>query len=407
LKENNSLPNPLTDQAKLLRTACYCLAFVSLGLVSSSLGPTLPGLAENTRSQFSEISYLFAVRSFGYLLGSFVGGRLYDRLAGHAVMGSALLLMVVTMTLAPLIPLLLLLALVLLILGIAEGQLDVGGNTLLVWLHRHKVGPFMNALHFAFGVGAFVGPIIIAQVLKQSGGITWAYWTLALLVIPSALWMLSLASPPIQTIVEGGSTGRVNYLLILLIALFLFLYVGAEVGFGGWVFSYAIALNLTDGATAAYLTSAFWGSLTLGRLLAIPIATKLRPRTILFGDLALCLLSIAVILIWPDSLAAVWIAAIGLGLGLASVFPVTFSFAERRMPISGRVSSFFFIGASLGGMTIPWLIGQLFEPIGPAVAMWIIAVDLVAALLLLIILILYSSRVRVLEIELDQPPVPS
>ena len=58
-------------------------------------------------------------------------------------------------------------------------------------------------------------------------------------------------------------------------------------------------------------------------------------------------------------------------------------------------------------MTIPWLIGQLFEPIGPAVAMWIIAIDLVAAMLLLIILILYSSRVRVLEIELDQPPVPS
>jgi len=407
LKENTIPPNTLTDPAKLIRTVCYCLSFVSLGLVTSSLGPTLPGLAENTQSQFREISYLFTARSFGYLLGSFLGGRLYDRLAGHAVMGSALLVMALTMTLAPLIPLLLLLVLVLLILGMAEGTLDVGGNTLLVWLHRHKVGPFMNALHFAFGVGAFLGPVIIAQVLLRSGGITWAYWTLALLVIPSALWLLALSSPPIQTIAEDGSTGQVNYLLILLIALFFFLYVGAEVGFGGWVFSYATALNLTDEATAAYLTSAFWGSLTLGRLLAIPIAARLRPRTILFGDLVLCMLSIAIILIWSASLTAVWIAAIGLGLGMASIFPVTLSFAERRMPISGRVTGFFFVGSSLGGMTVPWMIGQLFESIGPAVAMWIIAVDLVAALLLLIILILYSGRVRVLEIELDQPPVPS
>jgi hypothetical protein len=33
-------------------------------------------------------------------------------------------------------------------LGMAEGALDVGGNTLLVWVHQEKVGPFMNGLHF-------------------------------------------------------------------------------------------------------------------------------------------------------------------------------------------------------------------------------------------------------------------
>jgi FHS family Na+ dependent glucose MFS transporter 1 len=399
VKRNNLLANATSfaSSDKIIKTAAYCLAFVSLGLVASSLGPTLPSLAENTRTQFREISYLFIARSFGYMLGSLLGGRLYDRLAGHLVMGGALLVMAATMLLAPLIPLLLLLVTVLLILGIAEGFIDVGGNTLLVWLHRSKVGPFMNALHFAFGLGAFLGPIVIAQVMLRIGAITWAYWMLALLIIPSALWLLYLSSPPIQTGAEDGSTPRINYLLLFLIAFFFFLYVGAEIGFGGWVFSYAVALNLTTEAYAAYLTSGFWGALTVGRLLAIPIAARLRPRTILLGDLAGCLLSVALILLWPGSFLAIWLGTIGLGLSMASIFPVTLSFAERRMTITGNVTGFFLVGASLGGMSMPWLIGQLFEPIGPQVAMWIIMANLVADLAVLIILIVYSGRLVVMD----------
>jgi hypothetical protein len=44
-------------------------------------------------------------------------------------------------------------------------------------------------------------------------------------------------------------------------------------------------------------------------------------------------------------------------------------------------------------MLIPWLIGQLFEPIGPQVAIWGVTTSLVAALAVLIVLIIYSSRV--------------
>jgi fucose permease len=78
---------------------------------------------------------------------------------------------------------------------------------------------------------------------------------------------------------------------------------------------------------------------------------------------------------------------------MAPVFPVILSFAERRMPITGKVTGFFFVGASTGGMTLPWLIGQLFEGIGPQVTMVIILVDLVAALAVLVALLFYSHPV--------------
>jgi len=390
----SNLPAERKAAGKIANTVGYYAAFVGLGLAMASLGPTLPGLAENTKTQLSEISFLFTARSMGYLLGSLLGGRLYDRMPGHPLISVMLLLMAGMLGLAALMPLLWLLTLVLLVLGLAEGTVDVGGNTLLVWVHRHRVGPYMNALHFFFGVGAFISPIIIAQALLVSGGITWGYWTLALLMVPVALYVLRLPSPAGQTVAEDGTASPVyvNRLLVVLIALFFFLYVGAEVSFGGWIFTYTVTLGLTGEAAAAYLTSAFWGALTVGRLLAIPIAARFRPRHILLADLAGCLISVSIILLWPGSLLAVWLGTLGIGAAMASIFPTTLSLAERRMTITGQVTGWFFVGASLGGMSLPWLIGQLFESIGPRVTMVAVLVDLCILAAVFAILIIYSER---------------
>ena len=320
---------------------------------------------------------------------------MYDRVRGHPLMAAVLFVMAAMAMLTPLIPLLWLLAAILLVLGMAEATVDVGGNTLLVWVHRHKVGPFMNGLHFFFGVGSFLSPIIIAQAVLVGGDITWAYWALAVLILPAAIWLLRWPSPAATVTSQNDAAGdlpRANPLLVALIALFFFLYVGAEVGFGGWVFTYAVTLDMSGETTAAYLTSAFWGALTLGRLLAIPIAARVRPRFILLSDLVGCLASVGVIQLWSGSLTALWVGAFGLGFSMASIFPTIISLAERRMTITGRVTSWFFVGASIGGMSLPWLIGQLFESVGPRAMMSAILVDLVVAMGIFAVLIFYSAR---------------
>ncbi len=343
---------------KLAQTAIYYAAFIALGLASASLGPTLGGLAQHTHTRLSEISFIFSARALGYLIGSFVGGRVYDRWPGHVVMVGVFVVMAAMLALAPVIPLLWLLTAVLLVLGMGEGAMDVGGNTLLMWVHRSEVGPFMNGLHFSWGVGAFLSPIIVAQAVLISGDITWAYWMLAVLMLPVVIGLLRLPSPVAQANRHVSEPGRVNHvLLVVLIAMFLFLYVGAEGSLGGWIFTYTVALRLSSETAAAYLTSAFWGALTAGRLLAIPIAARLRPRSVLLMDLAGCLVSMGIILLWPTSLVAVWVGAIGTGLAMASIFPTTLSLAESRLHITGQITSWFFVGASLGGMTVPWIIG--------------------------------------------------
>jgi FHS family Na+ dependent glucose MFS transporter 1 len=313
-------------------------------------------------------------------------------------MAAVLAVIVALLLLVPFAAWLTLLILLMFVLGVNEGALDVGCNTLIVWVHGHRVGPYMQALHFFFGVGAFLSPIVVAQALVWSGGVDWAYRALALLLVPAALWLWRTPSPAAQRVSDQGA-GQVNRALVALVMLFLFIYAGVEGGFGGWVFAYVTGLGLSDGPTAAYLTSTFWGALTLGRLLAIPLAARFSPGALLFGDLLAALLSIGVVLAGPGSLALTWLGTVAFGLAIASIFPTTLALAERRMTITGQVTGWFFVGSSLGAMFWPWLIGQLFDASGPSPTMLIVAFDLAAALLLFFLMNAYARRSALKPVE--------
>jgi len=382
----------LQPSIKRKQTIGYFASFISLGMATASLGPALPYLAQNTGSLIGEISILFTTKSGGYLLGSVIGGRLYDRLPGHVVAFVAILGIAAAMLFTPIIPLLWVLASILFVIGICEGALDVGGNAMLVWVHGSKVGPYMNGLHFFFGIGTFIAPIIIAQSVLHSGEINWGFWVIAILMGPAAIWVLRTTSPAAPE-TKGEREDHTNLKILLLIIAFLFMYVGAEVGFGGWVYTYALEQNLANETSGAYLTSAFWGAFTVGRLLSIPIAARLRPRWILLGDLIGGILSLGLILLFSNSVIALWSGAILLGLFIASIFPTVFTLAERRMTLTGKVTSWFFVGASAGAMFFPWLMGQLFETINPQAILVVILVDLLLAMVLYFIVMRNSEPV--------------
>ncbi|MBN1260359.1 MAG: MFS transporter [Anaerolineae bacterium] len=377
---------------RLVRTAAYYLGFIVLGLFTASTGPTVQGLARHTGTELGEISVIFSMGSVGYLLGSLLAGRLYDRLPGHRLMGGMVLVMMVLGAVIPTIPVLWVLAAIFVLMGTAQAMLDVGANTLVVWNHGDKVGPFMNGLHFFFGVGAFISPVIAGWAIGASGDINWAYWTLSLAALPAGLWLLSLPSPKGPSDAERGARPEVNVLLLALVVAFFVLYVGAEISFGNWIFTYATQSGAVAEQSAYLLNSVFWGALTVGRLAAIPVAAALKPRTILMANLAGALLGLVIILLFPGFSAAIWVGAGLVGLSMASCFPTMVSYAERRMTITGAVTSWFFVGASTGGMILPWLIGQLFETVGPRGMMAAVFIDLLLEVGVLAALVVYSRR---------------
>jgi FHS family Na+ dependent glucose MFS transporter 1 len=180
----------------------------------------------------------------------------------------------------------------------------------------------------------------------------------------------------------------------MLVVLFFFLYVGAEVAYGGWIYTYTLTLNLASAANSAYLTSLFWGSFMIGRLVGIPIAARFSAYRVLTVDLLGCLASISLLMIWPESLTAVILCTIGIGLSMASIFPTTIVWVERQMTITGRSARWFFVAAGAGGMFLPWLVGQYFETVGPQVMTWLIIVDLLFCAVIFALLVRYSRSLK-------------
>lgn len=366
--------------AALRQTAVYYGAFIALGLTVASLGPTLLGLAAQTGSALSDISFLFLARALGYLFGSFTGGRLYDRLPGHRTMAVALGIMALALASVPTIPLLWLLTAVLLSVGFMEGIVDVGANTLIVWVHREKVSPYMNGLHLFFALGALFSPLLIGQVIQWTGTFGWSYWVLSLLIVPVVLLLLPLSSPPSLVTHAEHKNVRPNVLLVVLVAAFFITISGSEASFSGWIFTYSVKTNLLNEQAAQLLTAGFWAAFLVGRIASIPIATRLRPRVIIALDMVLAFVGVAAIWLFPNSPEALWVGTILFGLGIASAFPTILTFAGRHMTITGAITSWFFIGASIGAATLPLLIGQLFEPISPMAMVWVIGGTLVGGL---------------------------
>ena len=374
----------------------YFLAYILLGMTTATLGPALPYLAGNVGTSLRGISSLFVGHRHGYMTGSFLGGHMYDRVSGNRLMAGVMLIMAAGMFATPVIPILALLVVIVFLLGFAEGTVDVGGNVLLVWTKPSRIGPLMNALHLFFGVGALISPLILAQVIRHTGGIRWGYWFVAALAVPVAIFLFLQPSPR----AAAPNTDRVaerRYLLLVLIAVFLFLHVGAESAYGSWIYTYALSKQLANEVSAGYLTAAFWGSLTFGRLVTIFLALKVNAKIQLAGSVLGALLSTVILFLWPDSVTAIWIATFGCGFSLAGLFPGTITLASEHLHLTGVVTGLFLVGSSFGAMVLPWLIGQFFESVGPRVLPAFLTAAIVGSIVLLaaiMILLRRNSRSR-------------
>jgi FHS family Na+ dependent glucose MFS transporter 1 len=359
----------------------YYAIFLGFGMVLASLGPTIPGLAAQTTATLSALSLVFVARSTGYLCGALLGGRLFDRFPGHPLMALMLAGIGASMAAVPLCSTLATLTAIFILLGVSEGALDAGGNTLLSWTHADNLGPWMNGLHLAFGVGALLSPLIVVAVMGEDGSVANAYWVLAAATLPVTLFVAVLPSPPIARHADRAAVDlRPHRRTIILVITLLFAAVGAEVGFGNWIYTYSLQQEVADEDTAALLTSVFWGTFTLGRLIGIPLATRLRPETIVVLGFVGGVAGSALPLVEPASQRVLWLAAILGGLALAPLFATILAVARQRMPISGRATGWFFVGSSAGGMAIPWLIGQLIEAWGPTWVFVVVFVDAVLGL---------------------------
>ncbi len=228
-----------------------CIAFFGIflyGLLAALPGSVLPTLE---RGGFlptdTAIGNFLLINAMGAVLAYLASGPIIDRLGNKAALlfGSlgvivALAGFALTVTqVEPQAALWLVLAGAF-VLGLGANAIVSAGHALVAYVASTWRHAALNLLDICFGLGLASLPLVV-QVLQRSGGLGLIFWSLA--GVAAALLLFVVASRfPAADHAATFPTDEARHLLrhpqFWLLALALFMYVGAEVSVGKWVVTY-------------------------------------------------------------------------------------------------------------------------------------------------------------------------
>ena len=205
----------VVTRTQILDWITYSGTFLELGLIMGSPGPILMDLQTQVNSSLTVISYLFAFRGIGYMVGAKISGIILDRFMKHIrinrdnhgkltphniyfimLLVSNIMYVFVTFTKD-----VYLLGFWVLISGIMLGGMDTFGNVLLLASFDTKdesdplVSAYMQFLHFAFGFGAFMAPLLIQLSFHLVGNYYYAYYIMAVMSVPFLVMLVCRKTP--------------------------------------------------------------------------------------------------------------------------------------------------------------------------------------------------------------------
>ncbi|NXS15077.1 MFD4A protein, partial [Mystacornis crossleyi] len=166
-------------------------------------------------------------------------------------------------------------------------------------------------------------------------------------------------------------------------ALVLFMTDGIVGEYSGFVYSYAVEEPLSVvHKVAGYLPSLFWGFITLGRLISIPVSYRMKPATMVFinvvrmGLIPLIhffltpktavgvLITFLLLLIFSSSVVFLFVGTASLGLFLSSTFPSMLAYTEDILQYKGCATTVLVTGAGIGEMVLQLLVGSIIHDRG-------------------------------------------
>jgi fucose permease len=353
-----------------LTLALASLGFVSLGLPEGMLGVAWPSIRAAFGLPLEALGLLLATFATGYFVASALSGRVLGRWAPGSVLAASCAttgLSLIGYAISPVWSTMVALGGV---LGVGAGTIDAGLNTFAAVQHGPRV---LNWMHAAFGLGAAVGPLVMTAILTT--GLTWnaGYALVAIAQIGLALGYAATrqrygtAQPRTESSSDeaGPSLGALlrNGLMWVSLGLF-FVYAGIEVAAGQWSFSLFTQARATPMTVAGLLVSAYWGALTLGRVLFGVLVAHVSVDSLLRVCMVIAVCAAG--LIWLNVPGVSLGALAVLGLVLAPVFPSLIAETPRRLGATQTANA---VGlqvaaAVLGGAGIPSATGVLAARVG-------------------------------------------
>ncbi|MCB0062547.1 MAG: MFS transporter [Caldilineaceae bacterium] len=343
-----------------IATAGGFFSFFAFGFVDNIKGPALPSLLQDLNLSYSQGGGILFGAYLGFVIATLLAGPVSDLLGNRAILFAAGLFITAGMVglgMASTYPLLFL---AMLVVGLGTGSIEVGGNGLIVALHREAQGRFLNLLATFHGIGSMIAPLYAAWILTNVGNWRQIFLYSAPLAVLLALIFLVTAGPPVPkgeghgfdwpTLRRNGFSGT-----MILFYLALGLYVATELGIAAWIVEYLIQQKGIAQTTAAYYLSGFFAFVMVGRLIGSVVVERagyLRSVLLAASGALICIL----IALFGPTWLAIFLPLSGLFCSI--IFPtITAAVSQLHTRNTGTILGLLFTAGGLGGTLGPAAIG--------------------------------------------------
>ena len=235
-----------------------------------------------------------------------------------------------------------------------------------------RANEILGLLHGMYGLGAVLSPVIATSMLAH--GYQWYefYYVLvglaagAVVFSGAAFWgdtakAYQIANGSHGTGKKGGRTREsLKHKVTWLIALFLWIYVGAEVSLGGWIVTFMIKARDGSPFDSGMVSAGFWIGLTVGRFTLGWVTGRFGEKRMVSIYLLLSIgLELVFWLVPQFYVSAVSVALLGFFIG--PLFPSAMVVETRLLPQRLHVSAVGFataVGGS-GAAIFPFAVGAI------------------------------------------------
>ncbi len=264
------------------------------------------------------------------------------------------------------------------LLGIGNTVIQVSANPLLQDVTpSEKLASYMSTSQFVKAIISFSGPLIATFMASSFGNWKLVFAVYGITSLLAALWLsmtpIKESKPDRKPASFSSCFGLLKNRFVALMALSIFLIVGAEVAVNTNIANILIAKFGLPLETAAIGISLFFAGETVARLLGAIILNWIKPRFFLLLTTLVSLAGVLGVFFAPDDTVA-FISIFILGLGTGNMFPIIFSLSLDKMPERANEISGLLIMAVSGGAVIPLVMGFVSTKFGPLVSVSVVGV---------------------------------
>lgn len=364
--------------------------FLCSGAMSTLLGAMLPAMQAEYSMSYALRGYVLSSHQIGNFFAVFLSGFIpyaIGRKKSTLILGSLIVLGLLLMT-ATGNPFILIVAFA--FTGMGRGTLSNITNVVVSENTGNKAAG-LNILHASFAIGAFISPFVAVF----STAIEWriAAWIFAFLMLTALIFVggSTLSNTPMKKEKTRSEIPFQKSFSFWLNTFIMFFYLAGEASLTGWLVTYFNDTGLMSTSLSQSMQSFLWVMILLGRLCCASLSSKMDKSVLILAMGAMMTLCF-VLMISAQSTALVVIGLLGLGFSMSGIYPTTLSTMDSRYNSSTVATGTCIATATVGGILMPIIIGEVAEVSGIRGGVATISVALAIMVILMVIKLIRSRR---------------